>query len=241
MKSDLLRQPVSANVKFEIFTVKNIQLMVFWVVTLCSDVERYQYFGGTQALLLCWLEQCTSYGLPVWSNLGSRQRNLWNVGCFYAETSRKMFFLLWLQTIKQDNSCMVWHFFTIRSRSNLKGHYNLIFRNWKWRVIFLSIVTVGAMDSRVARNFMYFGNEQATSQYEQWKLWADYWNLLSRAALRKYWARLILITRLETCIITASVFYIMVLASKFLSAFCQPSFNFLFKFLSQIAKTDPLY
>jgi hypothetical protein len=31
----------------EIFMVVKIQVMVFWVMTLCSVVVEYQYFGGS--------------------------------------------------------------------------------------------------------------------------------------------------------------------------------------------------
>jgi hypothetical protein len=31
---------------FEVFTAMNIQVVVFWVVTPCSDVIGYQRFGG---------------------------------------------------------------------------------------------------------------------------------------------------------------------------------------------------
>jgi len=40
-------------VRLEVFTAKKIQVMVFWVVTLCSDVVGYHHFGRSFS---GWLE-----------------------------------------------------------------------------------------------------------------------------------------------------------------------------------------
>jgi hypothetical protein len=37
-------------VKVEVFTPVKIQVVVFWVVTLCSNVEGYHCFGGPCSL-----------------------------------------------------------------------------------------------------------------------------------------------------------------------------------------------
>jgi hypothetical protein len=40
----------TVTLRLDIFTVMNVEVLVFWIVMLCSDMIGYQRFGGTHCL-----------------------------------------------------------------------------------------------------------------------------------------------------------------------------------------------
>jgi len=76
--------------RLEIFMVMEIHIVVFWVMTLCSDVVANQYFGGP----------CCCH---LWGEENGGTKGLWNIGILphhYSVTTQKA--MTWIQKVHEQ-------------------------------------------------------------------------------------------------------------------------------------------